>query len=141
MSYEVELERDERGAWLARVPSAPGCHTHGRSLRQAKNRIRQALSLWVNDADEAELTFRYRLPSAAQSELRRVRIARERAAAVQREARLATYRSVRYLDGELGLSVRDIAELLGLSHQRVQQLLAGQPTAQIQEALPEAAAD
>jgi predicted RNase H-like HicB family nuclease len=141
MSYEVELERDESGAWLARVPSVPGCHTHGRSLRQAKNRIREALSLWVDDADQAELTFRYRLPSATQSELRRFRIARERATAVQREARLATYRAVRYLDGELGLSVRDIGELLGLSHQRVQQLLAGQPTARIEEALPEAMAD
>jgi predicted RNase H-like HicB family nuclease len=57
MTYTVKIERDESGAWIARVPEVPGCHTYGRSLRQAKHRIREALSLWVDDADRAELHF------------------------------------------------------------------------------------
>ncbi|CAN5754595.1 hypothetical protein BH18ACT17_BH18ACT17_13970 [soil metagenome] len=38
-TYEVRLTRDESGVWLAKVPSVPGCHTHGRSIEQAMNRI------------------------------------------------------------------------------------------------------
>src|SRR6266567_4328224 len=60
--YRVVFERDESGAWLARVPSVRGCHTHGRTLEQARRRIREALSLWVDDADDAELTEEIRLP-------------------------------------------------------------------------------
>ena len=141
MNYEVELERDESGAWLAKVPSVPGCHTYGRSLRQAKGRIREALSLWVDDADEAGLSFRYGLPSNARSELQRVRLMRQRAAAAQNEARLATSRAAHRLANQMGLSVRDVAELLGLSHQRIHQLLAGEPVGQSEDGLPEAAAE
>jgi len=141
MTYEVELERDESGTWLARVPAVPGCHTYGRSLRQARNRIREALPLWVDDAGASGLSFRYRLASEARSELQKVRIARERAAAVQRQARFVTSRAVHRLAEEMGLSVRDIAELLGLSHQRVQQLLAEGPIGQSEERLSKAAAE
>ena len=44
-TYQVELERDERGWWAASVPAVPGAHTQGRSIAQAMNRIREALSL------------------------------------------------------------------------------------------------
>jgi predicted RNase H-like HicB family nuclease len=123
MTYEVEVERDEGGAWIARVPAVPGCHTYGRSIRQAQNRIREALALWVEDAETAELHFRHRLPARALKELTRVRIARQRASVVQREAKAVTSRAIKYLSNHEGLSVRDIAGLIGLSHQRVQQLL------------------
>src|ERR671936_275115 len=81
MRYDVQIERDESGAWLARVPSVPGCHTYGRSLRQVRHRIGEALGLWIDDADQAELAFHYHLPSAIRSELARARAARQRAAA------------------------------------------------------------
>ena len=48
-TYHVELERDERGWWIASVPAVPGAHTQGRSIDQAMKRIREALSIarWV----------------------------------------------------------------------------------------------
>ena len=122
--YGVVLERDETGAWLARVPSVPGCHTYGRTLEQARRRIREALELWVGDAPSSELRFDIRLPAGIREELRGVRTARKRSALAQREASDALSRAARDLIERLGLSLRDAAELLGISHQRVQQLVS-----------------
>ena len=124
MRYRVVLERDASGAWLARVPSVPGCHTYGRTLEQARRRIREALGLWVDDAENAELRYELVLPAAIRQELRRVREARERSSRVQREASAVTAHAASHLTGRFGISLRDAGELLGLSHQRVQQLVS-----------------
>jgi predicted RNase H-like HicB family nuclease len=123
MTYRVEIARDGSGAWIARVPSVPGCHTYGRTLDQARRRIREALSLWVADAERAELEFRIRLPSEVRAELGRARRARERSTRAQRDAHAATVRAAEDLT-RIGLSLRDAAELLDLSYQRVHQLVA-----------------
>ena len=117
-------ERDESGAWLARVAELPGCHTYGRSIRQAKRRIREALELWVDDADQAELFPKIRLPRQAQSAVRKAKAARARAARDQQEAAEATQQATQCL-AALGLSARDAGDVLGISHQRAQQILSG----------------
>jgi predicted RNase H-like HicB family nuclease len=124
VTYSVEIHRDESGAWIARVPEVPGCHTYGRSLRQAKRRIREALSLWIDDADKAELMFVLRLPSAIRQKVTASRRAREAALDAQREATETLALTALELVRRDGLSVRDAADLLGLSHQRVQQLVS-----------------
>jgi predicted RNase H-like HicB family nuclease len=82
----VVYERDESGAWLARVPDVPGCHTYGRSIRQAQRRIREALGLWVDDADQAELIPDIRLPRQARTVVSRAKAERARALKDQQEA-------------------------------------------------------
>jgi predicted RNase H-like HicB family nuclease len=101
--YTVIYERDESGAWLARVREVPGCHTYGRSIRQAQNRIREALGLWVDDAEQAELLPRIRLPRRAQDAVRKAKAARARAERDQREAAEATQRATQCL-AALGLA-------------------------------------
>jgi hypothetical protein len=101
-----------------------GCHTYGRSLEQARRRLREALALWVDDADRAELRFDVRLPVGTKDRLAKVRAVRERSARAQREASQALRDAAADLTGRLGLSRRDAAELLGISHQRIQQLLS-----------------
>lgn len=122
MSYRVVLERDESGAWIARVPAVPGCHTHGRSLVEAKRRVREALSLWVDDAGCAELVDDVRLPRDALAAVRRSSRSRARLAELRVEAGTATVDAVTRLVDDLGLGVRDAAYLLGVSYQRVQQV-------------------
>jgi predicted RNase H-like HicB family nuclease len=125
MTYKVVLERDERGAWLARVPSVRGCHTYGRTLDQARRRIREALELWVDDAANAELEEEIHLPQPARAAIRRTRAARARVERDREEANAETLATARVLVEDLALGLRDAAELLGISHQRVQQLVRG----------------
>jgi predicted RNase H-like HicB family nuclease len=122
-TYRIRVERDESGAWIVRSPDVAGFHTYGRSLRQVEGRTREALSLWVEDADDAELDFRYHLPKRWREVTRGFRQARTRAIDAERRAQRLAGEAADYFTA-CGLSLRDTAELLGLSHQRVQQLLA-----------------
>ena len=121
--YRVVFERDESGAWIARVPSVPGCHTYGRTIDQARRRIREALGLWVEGAEKAELVEDVRLPARAEDALRRSTRARAEAERRRQQAHAATTRTAKVLVEDLQLSLRDAGELLGLSYQRVLQLV------------------
>jgi len=119
---------DESGHWIASVPAVKGCHTYGRSIHEARERIREALGLFVRDASRARLSDDIRLPAGVRSLLARQREARSRAEREQQRARAVVSRAVVALTEELGLSVRDAGELLGISYQRVQQLREGART-------------
>lgn len=53
--YVVHYHLDESGHWIATVPAVPGCHTYGATLNDARRHIREALSLFVDDAAAAVL--------------------------------------------------------------------------------------
>ena len=54
-SYRVAYERDESGWWVATVRGVRGCHTQGRTVDEARRRIREALELFVDDARKAPI--------------------------------------------------------------------------------------
>jgi predicted RNase H-like HicB family nuclease len=124
-SYRAVFERDESGAWIARVPSLRGCHTYGRTLDQARRRLREALALWVDKSDTAELVEDVRLPPHVKAAVRASRADRRKAEEQRAEASASTTRAARALVEDLGVGFRDAAELLGVSHQRVEQLVRG----------------
>ena len=123
--YHAVFERDESGAWTARVPSVRGCHTYGRTLDQARRRLREALALWVDEPDKAELVEDVRLPASVKAAVRASRADRRRAEEKRAEASASTIRAARALVDDVGVGFRDAAEILGVSHQRVQQLVRG----------------
>jgi predicted RNase H-like HicB family nuclease len=43
--FDVVIERDEDGYYVASIPQLPGCHTQGRSLDELAVRIREAAEL------------------------------------------------------------------------------------------------
>ena len=43
--FDVIIERDEEGYFIASVPSLPGCHTQATSLDVLMLRIREAIEL------------------------------------------------------------------------------------------------
>jgi predicted RNase H-like HicB family nuclease len=126
--YTVRYELDESGTWVATIPKLPGCVTQGRSIAQARKRVREALAAYTGDARSAkaaELVDDIDVNALGSEHAELVgQVQRERAEleAKKQAALRSTARAARKL-AKAGLSVRDVGELLGLSHQRVQQLL------------------
>jgi predicted RNase H-like HicB family nuclease len=121
-SYVAVYERDpESDAWLVHIKGIPQCHTYGRTLRQAEARIYEALAVW-RDRDPGGLEIRSEWPAELEEAATKVSEARRNAAASAQAAGAATMKAAKKLD-RMGLSRRDTADVLGISHQRVQQLL------------------
>jgi predicted RNase H-like HicB family nuclease len=57
MKYTVNYALDEDGWWYTSIPAIQGCHTQGRDLAQAKERIRECLGLYVSAADARSAEF------------------------------------------------------------------------------------
>lgn len=46
-SFNVVIERDAEGYYVASVPTLPGCHTQAKSLDQLIKRIKDAIELYL----------------------------------------------------------------------------------------------
>jgi predicted RNase H-like HicB family nuclease len=57
--FDVVIERDDEGFYVASVPQLPGCHTQAQSLDEVTQRIREAIELCleVEGAPERSLEF------------------------------------------------------------------------------------
>ncbi len=47
---QVLLYQDEDGVWIAEVPSLPGCGSDGETRDEAIENVREAIDLWIEDA-------------------------------------------------------------------------------------------
>jgi predicted RNase H-like HicB family nuclease len=54
MKFNVLIERDEDGYYVATVPQLPGCHTQARSLDELMDRVREAISLYLEISGPVE---------------------------------------------------------------------------------------
>lgn len=117
--YTVIFEHGDRpNQWVASVKELPQCHTFGRGLAQTRERIREALELWEGDkAKSAELTEVLPIPDTARQVIEEIDELRSRLEKVlkQRDKAVAELKREDW-------SVRDIGEVLELSHQRIGQL-------------------
>jgi predicted RNase H-like HicB family nuclease len=118
--YTVNYVLGDDGWWTASVREVRGAHTQGRSIAQARRRIREALSLFVEGADEAELFDNIRIDAETRSVLRKASQARLDVERRQKTASQLARTAAKKLTARM--SVRDASEVLGLSPQRVQQL-------------------
>ena len=133
-AYTVTFERDESGWWFASVEDVPGCHTQGRTIQEAERRIREALGLFVDDADDAELSRDVKLPADLAKSLEDYREARDELERAQAVSATAAAKVAVQLSSRLRLSVRDMTNFLDLSHQRIQQIITAQKTNRAREA-------
>jgi len=54
MDFTVFLERDSEGWYVAKVPDLPGCHTQGKTVEQALERIDEAIRAYVEPGQAIE---------------------------------------------------------------------------------------
>lgn len=128
--YVVEYHQDADGFWCAALHVEPhgACFTDGRSISEARKRIRGALAVYLDDkkaAEAAELVDEVKLPRHLKGTVSKARRVREQAQAAQAKALEVSEAAARELTAA-GLSTRDAAELLGVSHQRVHQFAGGE---------------
>lgn len=129
-TYQVIFERDDNDRWFVRCLDVQGAHSHGRTLAAARANVREAIALALDLPDESsfDLLEEVRLPDPGLQQLvDRARTLRENASSAEEQARIATMEAITQSGSDASLSLRDLADLLGLSHQRVQQLLARTP--------------
>jgi predicted RNase H-like HicB family nuclease len=123
--YTVQFDKDaDSGWWVVTVPEIPGCLTQGRSLAEGRRRIREALALFIDEklAATVDLVDDVRLPRSTGAVVKQAATVRAQLDELQAEAIKATSAAAKLLVRKSGLSVRDAADLLGVSHQRIQQL-------------------
>jgi predicted RNase H-like HicB family nuclease len=46
--FDVIIERDSEGYYVASVPALPGCHTQAQSLDELSERIQEAIALYLD---------------------------------------------------------------------------------------------
>jgi len=124
-THQVEVVRS--GDWWAiAVPELAGVFSQAKRLDQVESHARQAIAMMLNVDDTAvgPLEIHITPPATASDLLENLRTsvivaaeAETKAARIRLEAALA-------LRAE-GLPMRDIGRLIGVSHQRVHQLLTG----------------
>lgn len=51
--FNVVVERDEDGYYIASVPELPGCHTQAKTLDELRKRIEEAIKLYLEVEREA----------------------------------------------------------------------------------------
>lgn len=122
MKHKAIYERDPDGTWIVTVPQVKGCHSYGRTIDQARERVREALSLFVEDADTAEIVDDIRLPGRVRHDILAAQELREQLARTRFRLAQVEQRAVKRLRRELHLGHRDAGAILGLSFQRVHQL-------------------
>ena len=123
--YTAVYSREPDGAWIVYIRGhRHEIHTFARSLRRARENIRDALSLWYDDAETATIVDRVELEAELGEEVAETEeLARLHSELSQKLAERRR-RTVRLLQ-EHGMGTRDIAELLALSQQRVSQIARG----------------
>jgi predicted RNase H-like HicB family nuclease len=127
-TYTAQLEREPDGRWTVELEEEPRVHTWGKTVDQALARVREAAALWFQtEEDQINLVPRPVLPKTAGRTVEQARRAREQARDADRVAIEQTRKAAAALTGR-GISMRDAAAILGISHQRVHQLLRPEPT-------------
>lgn len=122
-TYTARLQREKDGRWSVELEEEPRIHTWGKTVDQALARMREAAALWFQtDEDEIALVPHPVLPKATSRTVEQARQAREQARSADRLAVEHTRKAAAALT-DRGISMRDAAVILGISHQRVHQLL------------------
>ena len=127
--FHAKFELDPSGHWIAELDEIPQIRTFGKTLGKARENLWSALAAWhgrhVLDIQRSvELRNAVQLPTNVQEALDLARGTREIAEAINRQLGELTAGAAVSLVDDANMSVRDAAEMLDISHQRVHQIVS-----------------
>jgi hypothetical protein len=127
MHYEVLIRFGGGAGWQCDCPAAADLHVEARTLESLRTRMRAEIARAEEcQPEDVQLDEVLEWPSGWGELLEQVRAARLRAGEERRRSAALTQQTVRSLaEAAPELGMRDIAALVGVSYQRVQQLLSG----------------
>jgi hypothetical protein len=119
--HRVVYRRKAGGEWVATVPGRRRLRGEGKTLRQARQRLRASLARVVEDPFEIDFVEDVRLPPPARGTLVAHWKARRR---LERETELADLAATKALAALLALklNLKDVGDLLGLPPLRLLRL-------------------
>lgn len=118
-TFHAEVSRDGK-FWLIRIPEI-GRSTQALRYRDVRPMAAELIEI-MGETEEFQLEVTVALPSAVEDHLARAEVLRAEAAQKNSEAAIESRAAVRELLSQ-GLSQREAGEILGLSFQRVNQLV------------------
>ena len=113
-----EYDPDDK-VWLARIDEEERCHTWGRTIAEARRHIRDAATLWSDRP--IEIVDQVTPPPTTLEAVDHFKAARHAFTMAAKELTAAQATAVGALR-LAGLSLREAAGVLGISHQRVGQV-------------------
>jgi hypothetical protein len=122
-TYTAVCQRSQRW-WAIQIAEVRGAFSQARRLDQVERMVRDVVSLALEiPPDSFDVRVEPRLPADAQRALERASELRHEAQVALANANGATVAAAGLLVDQEGLTMREAGQLLGLSHQRIAQLL------------------
>jgi predicted RNase H-like HicB family nuclease len=118
----ARIRRDKDSNWLVTFPGIRGAHTYGRSLNQLRRRIPEVLRLWDRDPARVDIVEILELPATLKQAISAAATQRRELEELSRAMHRDMERTIRRLQSQLRLGVRDSGELLGISPQYAHKL-------------------
>lgn len=120
--YKATVEMDEAGWWVGTVRALKGCHSQAKTLPTLRERLKEAIDV-AGGAVASDVELELKLPGKATARVRAATEARARADEAGQAAQRLLREAARDLTAA-GVGMRDAGELLGVSFQRVHQLVS-----------------
>jgi DNA-directed RNA polymerase sigma subunit (sigma70/sigma32) len=121
--YTAECQRSH-GWWAIRVPEVRGAFSQARRLGQVERMVRDVVALALEvEPDSFDVRLEVTLPEPSRRALEQARELRHEAQLAAASATRATVEAARSMIDSDGLTIREVGQLLGLSHQRIAQLM------------------
>ena len=122
-TYAAICERSQ-GWWAIRIPEVRGAFSQARRLGEVERMVRDVVSLALDvPPDSFEVRLEVRVPATSEQAVQRAGELRHEAQLAVASAARATAEAARLLVRGDGLTMREAGQILGLSHQRVAQIL------------------
>ena len=123
ITYTATAERSGKW-WALSVPEIPGLHTQVRRLDVASATVREAIAVMLDvPEDSFDVGILPAFDTNVSAVLDNLDLARDEARLAEKRLTAATRQTVRVLTTQEGLTVRDAGVVMGVSFQRVSQVM------------------